>query len=174
MICSILLSSFIIGGTIDAATSEHSKLVERTGYSKGKPVSIFLARIPGNDLKNNELYLVPQAQQAWSDLLAKAVADGYYIKVNYAFRTHRQQKELRRTNRKLAGIPGWSQHQAGLAVDINECTKVVRNKRGKRVTVKTPLFYWLRKNAPLFGFSNTIKSEPWHWEYVLPISNASL
>lgn len=157
----------------DASQYEHSKLISDVGYKYGKPVFLTLAPIPGDPNTDSNYYLVPEAQMAWIDLLDASLQAGYYIKVNYAFRTLKQQKELHRANRKLAGIPGWSQHQAGLAVDIGGCVKTIKNKHGEMVKVKTPLFYWLKKNARRFGFANTIDGEPWHWEYVIS-KNASI
>jgi LAS superfamily LD-carboxypeptidase LdcB len=163
---------FYSGGT-NLTENEHSKLIEDIGYKQGRPVLLTLAPIPRNPDIDRDLYLVPEAQLAWVDLLSASLQDGQLIKVNYAFRTHKQQRELRRTSRRWAGPPGWSQHQAGLAVDISGCVKTVKNKHGRLVKIKTPLFHWLKKNAPRYGFINTIKKEPWHWEYV-PIKNASI
>lgn len=168
----LLLGLVFHNSAVAIDSEEHSKLIEDIGYKRGRPVFITLAPIPGNSNLDTKLYLVPEAQSAWIDLLTASLQDGQYIKVNYAFRTHKQQKELRRTNRRFAGIPGWSQHQAGLAVDIGGCIKIVKNKHGKTVRVKTPLYYWLKRNAPLFGFTNPVKREPWHWEYVASLKHA--
>lgn len=172
MIVSTLL---ILGMLVDNSHGvyDHTEFVEEIGYKHGRPTFVALARIPGNDLSDKKMFLAVDAREAWVDLLSSAAQAGFYIKVNYAFRTHAQQKKLARTNKKFASIPGWSPHQQGLAIDLNNCTKVVKNKRGKKVVIKTPLFYWLKKNAPRFGFYNTIKYEPWHWEYVAPSENAN-
>ena len=55
---------------------------------------------------------------------------------------------------KLAdlAVPGTSQHNFGIAVDI-------ANASGKRLE-------WLLKHAQSFGFSWEVQSEPWHLRYV--------
>lgn len=58
----------------------------------------------------------------------------------------------------LAAVPGTSNHQNGVAIDI-----VVRE------SFTSPEYLWLEKNAARYGFVNTGKSfkgqpEPWHWE----------
>ena len=53
-----------------------------------------------------------------------------------------------------AALPGWSNHQMGLALDLS-------TKRGTNEA-----FHWLTANAYRFKFKRTVASEPWHWEYV--------
>lgn len=57
----------------------------------------------------------------------------------------------------LAAKPGFSNHQSGIAVDIEV---------GGSFT--SPVYRWLEANAARYGFVNTGKSfsqpEPWHWE----------
>ena len=68
--------------------------------------------------------------------------------------------------------PGYSEHHAGLAVDIGALrspeTDVETTFEG------TPEFTWLRDNAKRFGFELSfprenlqgVSYEPWHWRYV--------
>ncbi|CAF4229595.1 unnamed protein product, partial [Adineta steineri] len=63
----------------------------------------------------------------------------------------------------LAARPGTSNHGKGIALDLNtNCGKQTRarpNCGGSRV------YQWLYKNGAKFGFTRTVKSEPWHWEF---------
>lgn len=51
----------------------------------------------------------------------------------------------------LAAVPGYSNHQSGVAVDLN--------------TDDLGVYAWLERNAASFGFHRTVPSELWHWEY---------
>ena len=51
----------------------------------------------------------------------------------------------------LAAKPGYSNHQNGIALDLNA------SQRG--------VFSWLAKNAATYGFCRTVPKENWHWEY---------
>ena len=67
---------------------------------------------------------------------------------------------------KWVAIPGTSEHQLGIAVDINPDYE----KSGKEV------YAWLAENAHEYGFINRypedkvhitgIMNEPWHYRYV--------
>lgn len=69
-----------------------------------------------------------------------------------------------------AAIPGSSEHQLGLAVDIvNQETNFQLPSPGQR----TILYNWLTANAYKYGFvqtydgsDTTIREEQWHWRYV--------
>jgi hypothetical protein len=62
----------------------------------------------------------------------------------------------------LGATPGRSNHGWGLAVDLN------RSGAGWNRTLS-----WLQSNAGTYGFA-TIPGEPWHWEYVRDIPEASI
>ena len=54
----------------------------------------------------------------------------------------------------LAAKPGNSNHQHGQAFDLN-----THGFDGD------PIYDWLAKNGPKFGFVRTVNKEHWHWEY---------
>jgi len=54
--------------------------------------------------------------------------------------------------------PGWSNHNSGIAIDLN-C------KGAKFGGVIMPIYEWLTLNAYKYGFVRTVSSEEWHWEY---------
>lgn len=130
------------------------------GYIEGNPAIIDSSRIPGRDINSNFLYLRADAAEAWKNMLSQATQDGIFLEVVYAFRDHEVQKRLKRKRPRKAALPGHSLHEAGLAVDINNCTKKVRHKK-----IKTETYRWLKVNAPRFGFIQPVPNEPWHWTY---------
>lgn len=101
-----------------------------------------------------------------------ALKDGLKLMVNSGFRTQAEQLALRKQNsidRAKAGdvdflmqqpsykfnpataLPGWSNHQNGIAVDYE---------------VSLPAVYaWMATHAHLYGWVRTVPSERWHWEY---------
>lgn len=133
------------------------------GYVDGKPTEFNASWIPGKDLDDNPLYLRADAAKAWRDMVTEAARYGIFLEATYAFRDHKVQKRLKKRMPTLAAPPGYSPHEAGLAVDINNCTRRVKGKR-----IKTDTYRWLRKHGKEFGFYQTIAHEPWHWEYVPP------
>lgn len=86
--------------------------------------------------------------------------------VESGFRTYRHQERLyndyRRGRGNLAAKPGRSNHQHGQAFDFNTL-----GYDG------TPMYDWLKRNAPKFGFLRTVNGEHWHWEY-LPTQAAEI
>lgn len=54
-----------------------------------------------------------------------------------------------------AAKPGRSNHQHGQAFDLNTLG-----------FDGTPMYDWLKKNAPKLGFLRTVSGEHWHWEYL--------
>lgn len=84
---------------------------------------------------------------------------------------------LARYTRLRVAIPGYSNHNDGLAFDIKntEEGKLYRNKTKEQFTEAwrtTWLWDWLTKNAATYHFyQNTQIDEPWHWVYREPMSS---
>lgn len=103
---------------------------------------------------------------------------GINIYVTSAYRPYQQQiytynyisaTEGENIARQKAAIPGHSEHQLGLAVDVvNEETRLQLPSPGQT----TRLYTWLSQNAYKYGFMQTYKGGPdqyeeqWHWRYV--------
>jgi hypothetical protein len=105
----------------------------------GKPVEVATA---------NAYYVMAQA----------AAAAGVNIAINSGFRTMSEQEYLYGcyincscNSCNLAAKPGYSNHQSGHALDLNTSAGGVYN--------------WLEANGAAYGFSRTVPSEPWHWEW---------
>jgi hypothetical protein len=89
-----------------------------------------------------------------------AAAEGILVSIRSGFRTYPEQEYLYKLytlnpkKNALAAKPGYSNHQDGKAFDID-----VGGFDGN------PVYDWLKKNGPKFGFVRTVNREPWHWEY---------
>jgi hypothetical protein len=94
-------------------------------------------------------------------MVAAARTDGITIGINSGFRSYPEQKHL--FDGRQRGLPGFapanrpgnSNHQNGIAFDLDV------NGGGSN-----PTYVWLSKNATSYGFLRTVRSEPWHWEYL--------
>ena len=91
----------------------------------------------------------------------------YNKKVKEYMKKGKTQEEAQKLTEEVINKPGYSEHNLGLAIDLN----YVENK-----FEDTKEFKWLMKNAEQYGFilryptekSNITKVdyEPWHWRYV--------
>lgn len=93
-------------------------------------------------------------------LVNAAEADGVLLGLKSGFRTYPEQTHLYDGYRRglprfnLAAKPGFSNHQDGYAYDFT-----ISSYEGN------PLYDWLKRNGPRFGFVRAVNKEPWHWEY---------
>ncbi len=140
------------------------------GYKKGKKFRLVVMAI------GLGFYLEIQAAHAFLDMKAAAEADGIKLKVNTAFRTMEHQRLLRRRYDEYvaakaegkeaapvayAATPGWSNHQAGISVDVNRA-------QGDNLKTKipdSPTDKWLKHNAATYGFVFDAPKEPWHLSF---------
>lgn len=116
----------------------------------------------GAYLGKKELYQVDGVRmteptaRAWKRMRAAAEADGVHLRLNSGFRTMGEQQSLysayQNGTGNLAAYPGYSNHQNGLALDID--------------VVRDAAHDWIHANGNRFGFQRTVPSEPWHWEYL--------
>lgn len=108
--------------------------------------------------KEGELeYVIEEYYEDYLKLVNAARKDGVNILLNSGFRTWRRQSELYDAYRAGNGVttarPGFSNHQQGKAFDLNTGG------------FSTPVYNWLKANAPKYGFIRTVSHEHWHWEY---------
>lgn len=141
------------------------------GYSNGAAFDLEVEEIrPGR-------YLSIPAAHAFRAMDEAAKAAGIDLDVNTAWRSHEEQTrmfnvrtaKMEAAQRKgielslpLVAKPGKSNHQSGIAVDINRAP----GDNPATVAPDSPTDLWLNANAATFGFKRTVKSEPWHWEHV--------
>ena len=93
---------------------------------------------------------------AWKKMKAAAEADGVRLRLNSGFRSMAEQQDLYRKwqngTGNRAAYPGYSNHQNGVALDID--------------VVADSHYNWMHANGNRFGFKRTVSDEPWHWEYL--------
>lgn len=106
------------------------------------------------------------------DELSKALYDetGETLFISSAYRDYEKQKEIKKEEGETAQVPGCSEHQTGLALDV-----FVKNFAGESF-IKSPSGQFVNKNCgdygfiiryPFFGEKRTdISFEPWHLRYV--------
>ena len=113
---------------------------------------------------------------AFNEMKAAALTEGLTIDVVSGFRSYSTQRDLynsyvNRDGKELADTysarPGYSEHQSGLAMDINMAGDAFNN---------TPEAKWLSNNAYKYGFilrypegktnETGYKYESWHYRYV--------
>jgi hypothetical protein len=101
--------------------------------------------------------VVTTTAAAFNKMKAAASSNGVSLRLNSAFRTMKEQEYFyncyltkKCNNGNLAAKPGYSNHQNGIALDIN---------------TSGGAYEWLRKNGSKYGFVRTVASETWHWEY---------
>jgi len=122
------------------------------GYVNGLPVRLDVVKIDaaGHQLRKD-------AAAAFMRMQSAAQAAGVTLVVNTAFRDMAFQERLyalyQAGTGNLAAKPGTSNHQGGVAVDVETAGGT------------NPAFVWLNNNAFRFGFKRTVASEPWHWEF---------
>lgn len=148
------MSATVILGALALATISKSKTtaMRAIGYRNGQAFSVNLVAVGGG------FVLAEVAAQAYIRMRAEAARQGVDLILNSAFRSNVEQDKLyalyKNGKGNLAAPPGYSNHQAGTAVDIE-------SDGGKNATFK-----WLTANAATFGFKRTVASEPWHWEFI--------
>lgn len=122
-----------------------------TGYRSGSAFTITVVTVDGHPVERdtaNAYYVMAQA----------AERDGVQIRIVSGFRTMAEQQHLYYcytscscNGCNLAARPGYSNHQSGHALDLNTSSGGVYN--------------WLAAHGAHYGFSRTVPSEAWHWEW---------
>lgn len=122
--------------------------------------------------------LRPEAAQAFRAMADGARADGIALRSVSAYRSYNQQKNTHNRYLKqykqavvdtFSARPGHSEHQTGLALDINVASSSAHFEN-------TPAFAWLKEHCAQYGFIlrygqgkediTGYRFEPWHYRYV--------
>ena len=130
-----------------------------------------------NKYSYEKQYLNKLAKEAFEKMCDDALKEGYYLIANSSYRSYKSQKELydyyfknygSSYTQKYVSIPGYSEHQTGLALDIGS-KKVSIFKNSREYT-------WLKNNAYKYGFIQRYpegkenitgyNTEAWHYRYV--------
>ena len=164
------------GPTVDRYNTRTGQLVE--GGAPAKDVNRYNNNLMSRPNTQTKVVWEPVAQ-AFERMRADAQKEGHNIILNSGQRSFEEQLDLRRRfvidrskrgdNRylvtasvrkfkPLTAAPGRSNHQSGIAVDINTGSPM-------RGGAPSPVYKWLCLNAHRFGFVRTVRSERWHWEF---------
>ena len=155
MVSNILFMLFLNSGGSDA--NDFSMKV--VGYEDGNAKPIYVSSILQKK-GEKPLLLSCAASDKFKEMTVHAAKDGFYLAVLSAFRTHREQHQMKRKRGDWAAPPGWSNHQMGLSIDVGGATRVIRGKK-----YRTILYWWMKRNAKRYGFYNDVEAEPWHWTF---------
>ena len=108
---------------------------------------------------------------AFDKMASAAKRAGVKITISSGFRTIARQQYFwncyqtkKCNNGNLAARPGTSNHGRGIALDLN--TNCGRQTGSKPNCGGSVVYQWLKNNGHKYGFKRTVRSEPWHWEYV--------
>ena len=118
-----------------------------------------------------------EAVVAFKNMYEAAKKEGLGLVINSSYRSYQDQEEVCNTYKNLYGegyvsryvaLPGFSEHQTGLAFDIGSTSS--------KVFAESKEYEWMKDNAYKYGFilrftkSNAyitgFRSEPWHYRYV--------
>lgn len=141
-------------------------------------VKVKISNAPGNE--NNQLR--KEAANALENMAHAAKKKGLHIALNSAYRSYKEQETIYneyfsiydpQTAASLVAIPGCSEHQLGLSVDLTSQSVIDGQKF---VFGDTPEYAWTLKNAYKYGFIlrypegkteiTGTTNEPWHFRYV--------
>ena len=131
---------------------------------------------------SHKRYMREEAATALEEMFAAAKADGYDLWVKTAYRSYSNQYATYTWMLQYRGVqeavyyhavPGTSEHQTGLAVDI-VCE--ASNYENELSFEKTEEYTWLKENCYKYGFTlrywegkehiTGYNYEPWHYRYV--------
>lgn len=148
-------------------------------HSPGKPMRIRDILIVNKSLPLPSSYgngLRPELTRAFAKMRAAAARDGVSLRIISGFRSYASQKsvyaaKIRQygfaTAEKRSARPGHSEHQTGLAIDVNSISQSWGDTRAGR---------WVAKNAHRYGFivrypkgKTSVTGyayEPWHLRHV--------
>jgi len=189
-LCLIAGKQFLHSGTIntsnDSITDKYASeengwnliLINRENYIPND-YEVDLIQLSNGEQVDSRMY--PALQEMFDD----ARAEGYGLFVRDGYRTQEEQQkifdekvlayrrdgysksEARINAMKWVAVPGTSEHQTGLAVDIN--ADINKNS-------SLEVYIWLSKNAYKYGFIKRypddkiditgIMDEPWHYRFV--------
>jgi hypothetical protein len=152
----------------DQATVSLPQLLEstQTGYRNGVANPIVCCMVGAHLIEKNTAY----DYILMSNAASKA---GVTLRVSSGFRTNEEQTRLfeERKNPAVAAVkgvaarPGYSNHQSGIALDLN----VGMTKADYIAGRYTAAYLWLVKYGGEFGFDHVEGAkvnEPWHWTHL--------
>lgn len=140
--------------------------------------------VPDDIVKFDKKYCNDEVQEgsreavvAFKNMYDAAKKEGLELVINSSYRSYQDQEKICNTYKDLYGegyvskyvaLPGFSEHQTGLAFDIGSANS--------QVFAESKEYEWMKDNAYKYGFilrftkTNAyitgFRSEPWHYRYV--------
>lgn len=143
----VMMVAAVACAAVPEAHAEELTPYPALGYRNGKKLRLEVVQIGWAEV---EL----KTARAFIAMRDAAAADGIVLEIRSGWRDFERQAWLyeawRRGVGNKAARPGYSNHQAGRALDIY---------------LDEANFAWLERNARRFGFRRTVRGEPWHWEF---------
>lgn len=184
---SFLLSLVMLAGIGTLDTQEEIPQLINRDYQLSRedvPYVLALPQVqPSREDKIKEIYMVPEAAAALEDLFREAARAGYKLYAVSGYRSYALQASIYRTKVDAVGEeraqlviaqPGSSEHQTGLAMDINGRTTLSQGL--VEAFGNSPEGLWVADQAHRFGFIirypldktdiTGYSWEPWHLRYV--------
>jgi D-alanyl-D-alanine carboxypeptidase len=143
------------------------------------PSDLVTPNVPVDPLSTATQLSAPTAA-AFEAMVADGAAAGFHLQMNSGYRSQGDQQVLYDRNvrdygeevaRQRVALPGTSEHQTGLAVDVGEVGLPLDQVFGDTAAAK-----WVENNAYRFGFIlryppdkaaiTGYANEPWHLRYV--------
>ncbi|MCM3628218.1 M15 family metallopeptidase [Paenibacillus glycanilyticus] len=123
----------------------------------------------GFGLLDSTVRLSPDLTKKFASMIADAANDGVdHFLINSGYRNNKEQEALyEELGPEIAAVPGHSEHNLGLALDIGSTTAQMKD---------APEGKWLKENSWKYGFIvrypedktniTDVVHEPWHFRYV--------
>ncbi len=146
------------------------------------PADLVVASVPLRAPGNESMQLRQPAAQALEQMFAAAKTANLNLQISSGYRSYTYQVNLYNSYVKADGQaqadqesarPGYSEHQTGLAVDIEPTSRACELQT---CFANTPEGQWLAANSYIYGFIlrytvggqsvTGYESEPWHFRYV--------
>lgn len=159
-------------------TNKDYILVNKYLYLKSNYIPNNLEKIDNKYAKNG-MKLVKSAKDMFEKMYYDAKKDGYSIRIVSSYRNYNYQKNLYNNYLKKEGKekadtysarPGFSEHQTGLCIDIDD------KKYSYEEFNKSKSYKWMIDNSYKYGFIERYPKgkekitgytyEPWHYRYV--------
>lgn len=154
--------------------------------SSYEPEDLVVPNLPVSPDCTDQPKLREEAAKALEEMAAEAKKEGYELVINSAYRSYSEQKEIyddyfkkydEVTASGLVSLPGASEHQTGLGVDLTSASVVQLKAQGEVAFFGDSVEgKWTIANAYRFGFIlrfptdqshiTGISNEPWHFRYV--------
>lgn len=169
---------FYTNTTVSKFLNKNYILVNKYTYLPSNYVPNDLILLDRSYSRDN-MYLVKEAAISFKKMYTAAIKDGYKIRIMSSYRSYEYQRDLYDKYVKIDGKkeadaysarPGFSEHQTGLCVDIDD------GVINYQLFEKSRSYLWMKKNSYKYGFIERYPKnkenitgysyESWHYRYV--------